>query len=86
MKFYKDESLNNFGFWNGAKDTVEHLTYEEMDMIEGILEELFPEGMTETELNDFFWFERDTIADWLGYVSFEAMIDWELNCERAGGA
>ena len=29
---------------------------------------------TETDINDFFWFERDTIADLLGYSDWEALI------------
>ena len=36
-----------------------------------MLEEINPSGMSETEVNDFFWFEEDTIANWLGYDSFE---------------
>ena len=77
MKIYKDESISSFEFWSGAKDTVKYLTYEDMDTIEDILAELFPEGMSETELNDIFWFEEDTIAEWLGYDSFEEIMERE---------
>ena len=31
--------------------------------------------MTETELNDFFWFKRDTIAEWLGYENFDEIME-----------
>ena len=74
MKIYKEESLSNFEFWSGAVDTVKYLTDEELDTIEVMLENLNPEGMDETEINDFFWFEDDTIADWLGYEDFEALM------------
>lgn len=74
MKVYSEISLNNFEFWSGAKDTVKYLTPEELDTIEDILEEVQPEGMDETEVNDFFWFEEDTIAEWLGFDSFEEII------------
>lgn len=74
MKIYTEESLRNFEFWSGAKDTVKYLTDEELDQIEAILEDSYPEGMDETEINDFFWFEDDTIADWLGYLDFEELI------------
>ena len=77
MKLYKDESISNFEFWSGAKDTVKHLTYDEMDTIESILEDLYPEGISETDLNDIFWFEDDLIAEWLGYDSFEAIMNRE---------
>jgi len=75
MKIYKDESLTGFEFWSGAKDTAKYLTDEELTTIESYLEELFPDGMDETELNDFFWFEDDTIAEWLGYEDFEAIMN-----------
>lgn len=71
MKIYAEKSLNEFDFWSGAKDTVKYLTEDEINLIESILEDSFPEGMSETEINDFFWFEEDTIAEWLGYQSFD---------------
>ena len=77
MKIYKEESLRNFEFCYGACDTVNYLTDEELDTIEIILDKRNPEGMTETEINDFFWFEEDTIAEWLGYSSFDEIMDKE---------
>ena len=74
MKIYTEESLRNFEFWSGAKDTVEYLTDDELDTIETILEDTYPDGMDETEINDFFWFEDDTIAEWLGYSDFEELM------------
>ena len=75
MKLYREESISNFDFWSGAKDTAKHLTDEELTTIESYLEDLFPDGMGETELNDFFWFEDDTIAEWLGYEDFGAIMN-----------
>jgi hypothetical protein len=77
MKIYKECSLRYFDFWGGAKVTVKYLTGEELDTIESILEECYPEGMDETAINDFFWFEDDTIAEWLGYSSFDEIWDRE---------
>ncbi len=74
MKIYAEKSLRSFEIWSGAKDTVKYLTDEELDMIESVLEDSFPDGMGETEINDFFWFENDTIAEWLGYSSFEELM------------
>ena len=70
-----DTTLKNFDFWSGAKDTVKYLTESELDTIESYLEELYPEGMTDTELNDFMWFEDDTIAEWLGYNDFDEIMN-----------
>ena len=77
MKIYTEKSLKDFDFWSGAKDTVKYLTEDEINLIETILEDSFPDGMDETEINDFFWFEDDTIAEWLGYSSFDDIINRE---------
>jgi hypothetical protein len=75
MKVYRDVSLGEFDFWAGAKDKVKHLTCGELEQIERILEELAPDGLSETDLNDLFWFEDDLIAEWLGYESFEEIME-----------
>lgn len=75
MRVYKEVNAYNFDFWSGAKDTVKYLTDEEVNTIFEMLEELYPEGVDETQVNDFFRFEDDTIAEWLGYRSFEEIMD-----------
>ena len=74
MKIYRDMPLTQFEFWAGGKDTVEELTDSELEQIEQILEEIYPEGMSEFEVNDIFWFERDLIAEWLGYEDFDEIM------------
>ena len=66
MKIYKDESLQNFEFWSGAKANAETLTPEQLDTVEAILEEIYPEGMDETQINDIFRFDFDQVREWLG--------------------
>jgi hypothetical protein len=39
-----------------------------------MIEEIFGGECSDTELNDFFWFERDTIAEWLGYEDYDELI------------
>lgn len=75
MTIKTETTLKNFNFWSGAKDTVKYLTESELDTIESYLEELYPEGMTDTELNDFIWFEDDVIAEWLGYNDFDEIMN-----------
>jgi hypothetical protein len=75
MKIYRDIPLTRFEFWAGGKDTVEELTDSELEQIEQILAHIYPEGLSEGELNDIFWFERDLIAEWLGYESFDEMME-----------
>lgn len=71
----KEINLHEFNTWSGATDTVKYLTSEELEMVQDYIVECFPEGMTETELNDFLWFEDDVIADILGYESFEEIVN-----------
>ena len=66
MKVYKEMNLHDFEFWSGAKSNAETLTDEQLDMVESILEDAFPDGMDETQINDIFWFDFDTIREWLG--------------------
>ena len=73
MTVYKEINLCDFEFWSGARDITQYLTYEDFEVIESILLDLYPNGISETELNDLFWFEPDTIADWLGYNDFEEL-------------
>ena len=77
MKIYTEQNLRNFEFWSGAKDTVKYLTFEELDTLEELLEESYPDGIGETELNDIFWFEDDMLAEWLGYENFEEIMKRE---------
>lgn len=66
MKYYVEESLSNFKFWSGAKENANSLTSVQLDEVETILEDLYPEGMSDTQINDLFWFEFDTVKEWLG--------------------
>lgn len=55
MTYKVEKSLKDFDFWSGAILNAKNLTDEEFDTIENYLEGF--ELMTETEINDFFWFE-----------------------------
>lgn len=66
MKIYSEKRLVNFQFWGGAEENADKLSYEQLDQLEGILEELYPDGMSETEINDLLWFDFETVCEWLG--------------------
>ena len=74
MKIWSDDSIRNFKFWSGARDTVDDLFDSDFDILEPILEEYFNGEVEDVDLNDFFWFERDTIASWLGYENYEELM------------
>ena len=64
--------LNSFEAWSGAKDTLDKIIDEgKCEELEGILEDMYPDGMTETELNDLLWFESESIYEWLSIRSEE---------------
>ena len=64
--------LNSFKAWSGAKDTLDRIQREgKCAELENILEELYPDGMTETELNDLLWFDSESVYEWLGIRSEE---------------
>ena len=71
MKITSEISLRSFEGWSGAVDTLNTLTDEQKDNLETILEELYPDGMDETNLNDLLRFEDDAIAEWLGFDDWE---------------
>ena len=77
MLIITEQKLSDFNTWAGANQTKDRLTYEELDLIEEMLTEVYPNGMTDTELNDFLWFDSDTIAEWLGYADFEELMEDE---------
>ena len=70
MTYKTESSLANFPFWSGAKYSSSLLTVAEFDIIESNLEGIFADSIpSDTDINDLFWFEFDTIAEWIGYES-----------------
>ena len=73
MKIIVETSLENFKAWSGGKDTLDDLSHSDCERLEQHIDELYPDGITDTQLNDFLWFERETIADLLGYRNYDAL-------------
>lgn len=68
-------SGDHFEFWSGAVNTVETLRDaglfdQAWDLVCEMLE-CGNDDITETSINDMFWFESDYIAECLGYDDFE---------------
>ena len=73
MKIYSEINLENFEAWSGGADTLRTLTHEQCETLESILEDIYPDGLSATELNDLLRFEEDAIAEWLGFEDWEAL-------------
>lgn len=72
MTIKSEISLENFQAWSGGKDTLNRIINEgKCDELESMLEEMYPDGMTDTELNDLLWFESDTVFEWLGIRTYD---------------
>lgn len=67
MKITSEMSLKNFKAWSGAKDTLNKLIeLDKCEELEFILDDLYPDGLTETQLNDILWFDDEWIYEVLG--------------------
>lgn len=73
MRIYHEQSLKDFGFWGGALPVARRLTDDELDTIEQYMEDC-GEPWDETQINDFFWFDTETLCDWLEITEDEL---WE---------
>lgn len=67
MKVYTETTLESFDAWSGAvsrqREIIEAGKAEEFD---ALIEECYPNGLSETELNDILWFEDDWWREVLG--------------------
>jgi hypothetical protein len=82
MKIYSEISLENFKAWSGAVDTLERIRNAgKCEVLEEILEEVYPDGLSETSLNDILWFEPDWCYEQCG-MRCESEIREELEEAR----
>ena len=62
--------LSDYEPWSGAVDTWSTIQDAGMvDALDDYLEEVYPEGLTMTELNDLLWFDGDSVLEDLGIMS-----------------
>ena len=73
MEYKVESSLWNFPAWSGGKDTLDTLKEKnDVDAVESWIDGLGLDDPTDTTINDILWFERDMIAEGLGYRDWEA--------------
>jgi len=59
--------INDYQPWSGAVDFYyEIVDADKLYDLEFILEDIYPDGLTMTQLNDLLWFEEDWLRDMLG--------------------
>jgi hypothetical protein len=63
----EDFNLENFQAWSGAIETQKAIIEQGLsDEFENLLNELYPDGLTETQINDILWFEEDFLKENIG--------------------
>lgn len=74
MEYKVESDLWDFQAWSGGADTLDTLKEKnDTEDVESLIEEIFSGSVpSDTEINDFLWFERDAIAEHLGYKDWEA--------------
>ena len=89
MKIYKETSMSGFEPWSGAVRTYERLDNNNcLGDFEDMIDELYPDGISETQLNDILWFDADWIYESVGLKTesdYEQEIDdleYEIQCEK----
>ncbi len=73
MRIYEDIDLKEFEPWAGATYTMGRLTWRELDTLQEAIEEIYPDGLSTTDVNDILWFETDWIAELLGYEDWDTL-------------
>ena len=62
----EDVDLKDFKAWSEGRDVLDRLIeYGTVDTAQAEIEELFPDGITDTQLNDWLWFDvEDQHPEW----------------------
>lgn len=72
VKYIVEQPLSKFEFWSGARTNAEKLLNEELDRIGDELDEVYQDGeLTDTKINDLFWFDFDWACRLIGLTEEE---------------
>ena len=67
-------TIDEYKPWSGAVDTFEAIQdADKVDALDAYLEDIYPEGLTVTELNDLLWFDGDSVLSDLGIYTEDAI-------------
>jgi hypothetical protein len=67
MKLTLEISISDFQSWSGAKDTQRRIIEENKENeFDNLIEELYPDGLTNNQLNDILWFDSEWVFESLG--------------------
>lgn len=72
MKVFKEMQPSDHKAWSGAVETLNRIKELNLESdFDSLIEELYPDGIDETQLNDILWFESEWIFESLGVIEEE---------------
>ena len=78
MKVYSEMSIRDFEAWSGAVDTKDKIiANDKEEEFDALIEELYPDGIDETQLNDLLWFDDEWVLESLGIYEDEEEEDFD---------
>ena len=67
MKVYEALNLKDFETWSGATETKNIIIQAGKEQeFEELIEEMYPNGIDATTLNDVLWFDQEYVLNTLG--------------------
>lgn len=66
LKVYKEMDLTDIQWSNGAQHVYDLFTEDEIEQLQELLEESYPDGIDATELDDLFEHDPEQLIDMLG--------------------
>lgn len=67
MRLYTDFDINTFDAWSGGDDTKDSIiNVGKADLFNALVEDIFPDGCDDTQMNDFLRFDSAYIFELLG--------------------
>ena len=78
MKVYQEISIRDFEACSGVVTTKDLIIeHDKEDEFDALIEELYPDGIDATQLNDILWFDDEWVLESLGIEKEEEDEDEE---------
>ena len=72
------DDFSSYEPWEGAIDTFDAIqAADKLDELEQLIDDMYPDGIDKTELNDLLWFEADWVYSMLDMPNPNAEEDVE---------
>lgn len=62
MKIISETNLTNFEWWGPARENVKNLTFSQLDELDEVFDDQYPNGISATALNDIMAYQFDDVV------------------------